>query len=398
MELPEKWALLKRLGPMAYDNNQIPLLIIGVHLSTEGYPNTLYRLRDLETTGLFQISKINFPMWHNDTQNRQGFSRLTRNFFKALIAHFGVITCYLAETRPKRVYVPYPAVFVIFLISWLPKWLRPQYLVADVFISLYDTIVFDRQLLKTNGYLARLLHWVEKRAYKYADKLLVDTRQNAQFLCSMFNLPDAKILALPLSSNESDFKCRPYHPKNDICCVLFVGTLIPLHGIETILEAAQLVSNHSNIHFKLIGDGQNSSIVKNWLKNYSLPLTWERNWLPSTQIADEISQADICLGIFGAGDKTQRVCPFKIYAYAAIGRAIITGETDWLKDTTSKLPYEPFAKVPVNNARLLADKIIQLANNPTLRTEMATNSQRFYQAHLENRLALDKLTDCLLER
>ena len=177
-----------------------------------------------------------------------------------------------------------------------------------------------------------------------------------------------------------------------------MGTLVPLHGIETILEAIRLVSKRSNIHFKLIGNGQDAPIVEAWLRAYSLPLTWEKEWQPSNRLAEEISQADICLGIFGAGNKTQRVCPFKMYAYASMGRAIINGETEWLKDTTGRLSYEPFASVPVGNAKALAAKIIQLADNPALRAKLAANSHKFYQAHLENRLALDKLAACLLER
>lgn len=383
---------------MVYGDIKKSLLVLGVHLKAEGYPNTLYRLHDLETSGLFQIAEINVPMWHEGTQNRHGFSRLTRNLWKAIFAHIAVVARYLTAKHPKRVYVPYPAVFILFLLSWLPPRFRPHYIVADVFISLYDTIVLDRQLLKQSGTPARLLKWMEKRAYVYADKLLVDTPQNAQFLCSLFNLPAAKVVFVPLSSNEIDFKYTPYHQKTDSCRVLFVGTLVPLHGIETILEAVRLVSEHSNIQFKLIGDGQDAPIVEAWLHAYSLPLTWERNWQPSNRIAEEISQADICLGIFGAGNKTQRVCPFKMYAYASMGRAIITGQTDWLKDTSGRLSYEPFACVPVGNAEALAARIIQLADEPALRAKLSANSHKFYQTHLENRIALEKLTDCLLER
>ena len=272
---------------------------------------------------------------------------VNRNFWRAIIAHVIVISRYLNSPRPELIYVPYPSVFVIFLLSWLPQGVRPCRIVTDVFISLYDTIVFDRQLLNQNGWSARLLRWIEKRAYGFADKLVVDTPQNARFLCELFGLPEERVIVIPLSTNEIDFKYTPYYPKTSYCRVLFVGTLVPLHGIETILEAIRLVSKRSNIHFKLIGNGQDAPIVEAWLRAYSLPLTWEKEWQPSNRLAEEISQADICLGIFGAGNKTQRVCPFKMYAYASMGRAIINGETEWLKDTTGRLSYEPFASIPL---------------------------------------------------
>jgi glycosyltransferase involved in cell wall biosynthesis len=383
---------------MSPANKQTSLLVLGVHLKSEGYPNTLYRLRDLEMSGLFRILEINVPMWKKVSHNRHGYSRLTRKLLQAVFAHSAVVFRYLAvKNRPERVYVPYPGVFVLFLLSYLPARLRPQYLVVDVFITLYDTIVHDRRLLKQGGLPARVLKWIEKRAYDCADKLIVDTEQNSRFLCALFRLPEAKTVVTSLSTDEIHFKHTPYSPHAGICRVLFVGTLVPLHGIGTLLEAVHLLSGRSDIHFKLIGDGQDSLLVEAWLQTHLSQLVWEREWQPSVRVAEAISQADICLGIFGAGNKTQRVCPFKIYAYAAMGRAIISGETDWLKESTDQLSYEPFAKVPVNDATALAAKIVQLADDPALRTSLAESSRKFYTTHLGNQPALEKLVACLLE-
>lgn len=375
---------------MAHADTQNSLLVIGVHLKSEGYPNTLYRLRDLEASGLFQMSEINVPMWSENSQNRHGLSRLTRNGWRAIIAHIMVMIRYLAAKYPQRVYVPYPSVFVLFLLSWLPVWCRPRYIVADVFISLYDTIVLDRRLIKQNGLPARILKWIEGRAYACANKLVVDTPQNARFICSLFELPESKLVTVPLSIDEAHFKYTPYQPTSGICRVLFVGTMVPLHGIETILEAACLLSERPDIQFKLIGDGQDAPLVEARLRTHTPHLEWERAWQPSHRIAEEISRADICLGIFGAGDKAQRVCPFKIYAYASMGRAIITGETLWFRETV-QLPRESFVSVPVNNAVALAAKIIQLADAPALRAKLAANSHQFYENHLSNQAALKQL-------
>lgn len=378
---------------MPHADTRNSLLIMGVYLKSEGYPNTLYRLRDLIASNLFHVVEINVPMWSEDTQQRHGFSRMTRNIWRAVFAHCSVMVSYLVSVnRPERVYLPYPSVFVLFLLSWMPLKLRPRHVVADVFISLYDTIVLDRQLLKRDGISARVLKWIEKRAYVYADQLVVDTQQNAKFLSSLFNLPETKLIVVPLSIDEANFRHMPYHPSPSTCQILFVGTLVPLHGIKTILEAASLLSTRTDIHFKLIGDGQDAPLVEEWMNRQPIiNLAWERAWQPSRKIAEEINHADICLGIFGAGDKTQRVCPFKVYAYAATGRAIVTGETDWFLDTVKTLTYEPFACVPVNDAAALAAKITQLADDQELRATLATSSHEFYQMHLGNRTALGKL-------
>lgn len=381
---------------MVYADTSHDLLVLGVHLKSEGYPNTLYRLHDLEASGLFKISEINAPMWQEKTQERHGAFRHTRSAWRATVAHIIVMLRYLIAAYHERAYVPYPAVFVLFLLSWLPVQYRPRYIVADVFISLYDTIVFDRQLIRKKGLAARILKWIERRAYVCADKLVVDTTQNAKYYPVLFNLPESKFVVIPLSTDEVHFQYTPYQPHHGTCHILFVGTMVPLHGIKTILDAASLLSGRSDIHFQLIGDGQEAHLVEARLIS-SLPyLKWERSWQSSQLIAQEISHADICLGIFGEGEKTQRVCPFKIYAYASMGRAIITGETRWIEDVALISP-ETFSGVPVNDAAALASRISQVVDDPVLRTKLAANSHEFYRLHLDNQSALKLLVSCLLE-
>ena len=382
---------------MAHVKGKSRLLVIGVHLDSEAYPNTRYRLRDLRASPFFDLSEINVPMWSEATQHRNGLSRLGRNAGRMLFAHAAVICRLLFSKKPEQIYITYPAVFLLFLLSFLPVNLRSGRVVADAFISLYDTIVNDRRLLKRDCLPARLLRKIEGRAYHFADILIVDTPQNARFLAEFFDLPASKLEVVPLSTDEENFQTVPYIVRAGVCRVLFVGTMVPLHGIATILEAASLLSARKDIRFMLLGDGQDGALVESWLNAQSTTIVWERQWQSSEKIARYISESDICLGIFGAGDKTQRVCPFKIYAYAGIGRAIITGDTRWSKQVKGDLRWDPFAVVPVNDAKALATMIAELADKPELRSIFAANSRKFYLNSLSNVAALERLSQCLGE-
>jgi len=372
------------------------LLVMGVHLASEGYPNTLYRLKDLRSSDSFTVSEINVPMWTQGTHARQGISRLTRNFWRALFAHVSVVFQYLRKPRPALVYVPYPGIFLVALLSFLPRRLKPQRIVLDAFISIHDTVVNDRKILRQEGLPAALLKRIEKRAYRHADKLIVDTEQNAGFLREVFLLPETKVSAVPLSTNEEHFRHAPYAPRNGPVRVLFIGTLIPLHGMQNILGAASLLAHRDDIRFKLIGDGQDAHLIASHLKTAGTRLEWERNWQSPEQLFGEISQADICLGIFGAGDKADRVCPLKIYAYAAVGRPVITGDTSWLRESAKEFRRPVFAGVDRTDPALLAERIVQLAESPAERIRQSRESRAFYEARLSNRRALDLLTRHLL--
>jgi glycosyltransferase involved in cell wall biosynthesis len=267
--------------------------------------------------------------------------------------------------------------------------------VADAFVSVYETVVDDRGLIGRGSRLARLLRSLERRAYRCADKVIADTPQSAEYLRAEFGLEPRKVVALPLATDEGHYVPALYAPKGPPVRVLFVGTLIPLHGIDVISAAIAKLADREDIQFRVIGDGQEAAqlqaIAARGLRN----LHWVREWRTSAEVAAEIRDADLCLGIFGAGRKTQRVCPLKLYAYAAVGRAIVTGDTRWYRQATAGLNYRPFDVVPVGRPGALVAKIVELAADPQRRMALAGDSRRFYEARLANRLALTSLLEVL---
>jgi len=373
------------------------LLVLGVHQNSEAYPNTRFRLQGLKQSDVFDVSEINFPMSRENLSSSRGFFGKIAAVARGILSHFVVISRYVFSAKTRFVYVPYPAVFVLYLLSWLPGRLRPDRIFTDAFISLYDTVVNDRALFLPESFAARLLFRMEKRAYSLSTKIIVDTPQSARFLCKLFSLHETKVVAVPLSTDEHNFQPVAYFgDPNGHCRVLFVGTLVPLHGIETILEAAVILSVRKDIVFRIVGDGQEARKIEMWKSRHAIPLQWVREWQSSEEVAREIVHSDICLGIFGSGDKTQRVCPFKIYAYASVGRAIITGESDWTKDIAEHAGEHYLETVPVANARALADKIARLADDVNLRKSLAAGSRKFYEENLSNKIANEQLTSCIL--
>lgn len=381
---------------MATETHDKPdLLVLGVHSESDGYPNVLYRLQDLRRFQQFTYREINIPFWRADLATRSSF-QLIRKLLHAILAHAELLMRYLKGPVPQILYVPYPAIGVLAIMSMLPHRLRPRHIAADTFISIYDTVVNDRCLLARGNPLARLLHLVEKRACTFADINIVDTPENAKWLCNELGLDKNKVHAVTLSTDELHFRPNPYKANIGVLRILFVGTLVPLHGVNIIVEAAALLNQRKDIVFRLMGNGQEASHLEEAMQDSGATnIEWVRDWQSPDQIADEIERADICLGIFGKSAKAQRVCPFKIYVYSTVGRPIITGQTQWLQRTLSALDYTPFATVPVGNAAALASKIAELADNPTLRQQLADDSRRFYATHLSNKIAREQIAECL---
>lgn len=372
-------------------DGKIPLLILGVHARDEGYPNILYRLLMLTNDERLNVSEINYPLAprRHFQQSRSAVISIIKKagtLIKGIAAHIAVVGNFIISGKHHAVYVPYPAPGVLFLLSMLPRSLRPGPLYCDAFISLYDTIITDRRLIKENSFRAVLLKHFEKRAYSICSHVCVDTEENKRYYAELFGLPEDRFVPLPLATNEKDYLPCPYKPKMERCKVLFVGTFVPLQGIGTIAQAIGLLVNEKNIEFVIIGNGQEADKLELLLKKEPLAkVQWIRAWQDAETIAANIAEADICLGIFAAGDKAQRVWPYKNYLYMSVGRAIITGET---KRATAMLKQagtlKPFLMVPVNNPQALAKTILKLADNPEQRKELAKKTRNFYTEHLAN--------------
>ena len=367
------------------------LLILGVYPETDGYPNIKYRLADLLNAAEFSCSVIHAAIWPQHIATAKNSNRIGL-LWRICQAHAQVLWRYCRKPTVSRVYVPYPAVLISWLLSWLPRQCQPEYLFLDAFISLYDTIVCDRKLLSASNPLAKVLFLLERRAYRHSYQVIVDTPQNADYFSELFDLPRTRFVAIPLSTYEATTPPLPERSTAPRALrVLFIGTLIPLHGIEVILAAIALLADSPHIQFKMIGSGQLTPLVRQFLQQHAgqAHLTWVDTWLSQEALVTEVYQADICLGIFGSTPKTTRVCPLKLYTYAACGRPIITADTACMQALQCQ---DAMILVRPGCAEDLAAAILHLSRHPERLSHYALASRTFYQAQLSNTIAFAQLS------
>ncbi len=162
--------------------------------------------------------------------------------------------------------------------------------------------------------------------------------------------------------------------------MLFVGTMIPLHGVKVILAALDRMQERPNVRYRLIGDGQQGKEVERALESCGRnDITWVREWQSIDDLAQEIAQADICLGIFGGTPKSARVLPFKIYMYLAAAKPIISQE---MYSLPAHLPPPPLVTVPPGNPRALAEAIQALLDDAVLRARLGKEGREYFKTYL----------------
>jgi glycosyltransferase involved in cell wall biosynthesis len=241
-------------------------------------------------------------------------------------------------------------------------------LVFNPLISLHDTLVGDRSRFREGLFTARILWVVDRRALRTADLVVADTEANADFLAELGDLPRERVQVCLVGAEDRLFHAgwRPDDPFR----VLFVGKLIPLHGLETILEAARLVPELS---MRVIGSGQMSNLLEDAPPN----VEWVQ-WVNYDDLPGEYWGAGCGLGIFGTSDKALRVIPNKAYQALACGTPLITGDTPAARELLRD--GEEALLVPPGDAGALAAAMRRVAADGQLAKHLSVGGRAVYEA------------------
>ena len=221
-------------------------------------------------------------------------------------------------------------------------------------VSLVDTLVGDRRRFRRGSLPARLLAEIDRRALRAADLVVADTQANADFLAELAGLPPERIGVCFVGAEEGVF--RPGWAPEEPFTAVFVGKLIPLHGLETILAAARLAPE---LRLRIIGSGQLGSL----LESRSANVDWVP-WVDYEQLPGELRRAGCALGIFGASDKARRVIPNKAFQALACGVPLVTADSPGARELLSD--GQNALLVPPGDPAALAEALRRLADDPAL--------------------------------
>ncbi len=313
-------------------------------------------LRDgLRALGL-EVTEIHANIWEDvgDKSAMRGAGQWWRRGVRLLCAYPRLIWRYLRAPAHDLVLVSYPGQLDILVLRPF-AWMRRDHVVLDWFISAFDTVVEDRRLVGRRHPLAWLLRAGEWLAARAADLACMDTAAHARRMEKLFGLAPGCVANVWVGAEPMFFTPTVRPPANDHLRILFYGQFIPLHGIDTIIEAAWLLRDAA-VQWTLIGHGQVAPRIRATLAGRPVPnLRW-LDWVPYTELVQRIAEADVCLGIFGTSEKAASVIPNKVFQIVASGHPLVTRDSPAIRELLADHP--PCTRlVPAGNAPALAAAI-----------------------------------------
>jgi glycosyltransferase involved in cell wall biosynthesis len=238
-------------------------------------------------------------------------------------------------------------------------------LVLNPLVSLWETLVEDRRRFRRDSLAARALLEIDRRAMRAVDLVVADTAANADFLAGLAGLPPERVATCYVGAEERFFQpgWAPVDPP------LFVGKLIPLHGVETVLAAAALLPERT---LRIVGTGQLRALLEARPAN----VEW-RPWIPYERLPDAYRGAACALGVFGVGGKPERVIPNKAFQALACGTPLVTSDTKAIRELL--VDGESAVLVPAGDPTALASALERLVDDAPFTRRVAENGLRAYR-------------------
>jgi glycosyltransferase involved in cell wall biosynthesis len=131
--------------------------------------------------------------------------------------------------------------------------------------------------------------------------------------------------------------------------VCYFGSILPLQGIDVILEAFRLLQGKDKIKLICIGP------VREKLKSDNIEYI---DWLTQQKLADYIALSDLCLaGHFNKNiEKAKRTIPGKAFIYQAMEKPMIVGDNPANHELFTE--NEKVTFVEMGNPKALSSAII----------------------------------------
>ncbi len=250
--------------------------------------------------------------------------------------------------------------------------------------------------VRRNAGLVAKLRRQEEFLARQADLLITPSEVTRGLLETMGAAPE-RIAVIPNGVDAELFVPPEQEERDGPLRVLYVGTLAPWQGVDTLFDAFKKLLRQTDAALTLIGSGRRS-----WRKQYAklarrLHIEERVTFAPAQPpagVAREIARAQVCAAPLARTERNTRqgCCPIKILEYMACAKPVAASRLpavrELIEDGETGLLFKP------NHAAHLRRRLEMLAESPALRRALGDAARR----RVLERFTWDKVCRQLVEQ
>jgi glycosyltransferase involved in cell wall biosynthesis len=309
-------------------------------------------------------------------------------FIKKTLGHVSfMVSSLVLGFRPTGpadvVVVSSPTFFSIFSAWALAKTKRAR-LIVEI-RDLWPAIFVELGVL-TNRRLIAVLEALELWAYRAADAVVVVSDGFRDDLIRR-GVPADKVETIRNGADLERFQPavaddaarQRLGARVDECLVLYIGAHGISHGLDSVVEAAELLRDRP-IHFAFVGEGARKRDLQDQVRRLGLEHVTMLDGVPRDEVAELLAAADICLVPLRDVPLFTTFIPSKIFEYFATGKAVVGA----VAGEPAQILTEGGADVVgPGDPKALAAAIAALAEDPDRRARMGSNGRRYVTQHFD---------------
>lgn len=230
--------------------------------------------------------------------------------------------------------------------------------------------IWPLTLIELGGYskkhpFIKFLQWVENRAYRKSDKVLSNLK-NSNSHMEKHGLKPEKFTWI-----SNGFSLREVSEKREISSITkgkipknkfivgYAGTFGLANDLSSLLGAAEILKDRTDIHFVLVGGGREKSDIEKWIKQNKLNNITLIDPIPKIQIQSMLENFDVLtVGVKKEPMYRFGVSPNKLFDYLYAAKPIIyhieSGEFTPINDANCGF------EVQSQNPHAISDAILKL--------------------------------------
>lgn len=175
--------------------------------------------------------------------------------------------------------------------------------------------------IKKDGLIYKYYHAISKSIYKAADQILVTSREFGKYFEEEFGIKDAKYLPQYSESIFDSEACRKIPDEN--IDLMFAGNVGAAQSVDTIIRAADLTKDVSNLYWHIVGDGTELENCKRLASKLGTDNVIFHGRQPLDKMPQYYAMADAMLVTLHKNAVISKTLPGKVQTYMAAGKPII---------------------------------------------------------------------------
>lgn len=245
--------------------------------------------------------------------------------------------------------------------------------------------------IKESSLVYRAFMVISKWIYKTADKILITSKLFEKYFVDVLKLPTLDMVYLPQYAEDLFATVGTLAQKSQLNLV-FAGNIGEMQSVETILYAANCLSDKEHILFHIVGGGSNEGHCRELAREMELKNVIFYGSRPIQEMTNYYEIADAMLVTLKENESISYTLPGKVQSYMMAGKPIIAAINGETRNTinaaqcgfcVSAEDYEALAMDILKFDGMCIDKRISMANN----------ARHYYNTHFSKNMFFKKMKE-----